>query len=99
MLKSQVRQGLISVAWTQQGHREVAKPALIKWGWVWVCGLGESCGDGEGDREVGTAVSRSPSVRVDEVATAGTGEDVGGRWKRAEEGCVGREVPVERVGF
>jgi len=47
---------------------------------------------------VGTTVS-SLSVRVDKVAVAGTGEDVGRRWKRAEEGCVEGEAPVERVRY
>lgn len=41
MLKSQVRQGLTSVTWAHQGHRDVAKPALITWGWVGICGVEE----------------------------------------------------------
>lgn len=48
---------------------------------------------------MGTAVSRSFSRRLDEVAVAGTGEDVGRRWERTEEGCVGGEAPAERLRY
>lgn len=48
---------------------------------------------------MGTAVLRSFSRRLDEVVVAGTGEDVGRRWKRAEEGCVGGEAPAQRLRY